>query len=100
MEFAHFVGRARQNIIHGFAGEIVRGRRSGRGSPSRNLAAWGWDLAGSGAGSENRGGRFPEIGEVLEQGVRVAVPLDDQGFRMVGIEIALILQGPGVLGAD
>ena len=41
-----------------------------------------------------------EVGEVLEEGVGVAVALDDDGLGLVGVEVVVVLEGAGVSGAD
>src|SRR5262245_47926148 len=58
------------------------------------------DLAGTRAGLKKCSHRFPEIRDVLKKGLGVTISLAHQTLSIVAAEEPVVLQGPGVLGAD
>ena len=48
---------------------------------------------------KNRGHRVPQILEMIQEGLLVAVPLEDETLGVVAVEVQLVLQSPGVLSA-
>ena len=48
---------------------------------------------------KNRGHCVPQILVVIQEGLRVAVPLKDKTLGVVAVEVQLVLQRPGVFSA-
>ena len=48
---------------------------------------------------KNRGHCVPQILVVIQEGLRVAVPLKDKTLGVVAVEVQLVLQSPGVFRA-
>src|SRR5215510_3666996 len=58
------------------------------------------DLTRAGAGLKKCSHGFPEIRDVLKKGLGVTISLLYQAFGIVAAEEPVVLQGPGVPGAD
>ena len=52
-----------------------------------------------GACPKNRGHCVPQILVMIQEGLRVAVPLKDKTLGVVAVEVQLVLQSPGVFSA-
>lgn len=48
---------------------------------------------------KNRGHCVPQILVMIQEGLRVAVPLKDKTLGVVAVEVQLVLQSPGVFSA-
>src|SRR5215207_177135 len=61
---------------------------------------WGTeDFSGDGGGGHERFHELADVGEMLQRGVGVSVPLEDDRLALVVVEEHLVLQGPGVSGS-
>src|SRR5206468_1114614 len=75
---------------HGRTLECLHQLRAGRSA----------DLARARAGLKKCSHRFPEIRDVLKKGLGVTISLVYQTLGIVAAEEPVVLQGPGVPGAD
>jgi hypothetical protein len=48
---------------------------------------------------KNRGHRVPQILVMIQEGLRVTIPLKDKTLCVVAVEVQLVLQSPGVFSA-